>query len=86
MRTRTVRLDEETEQVLQQVLQATGMSPSAALKKGIFALRNELAQHTKRTPYEIYRALDLGPGGYALAPSSDTRRGMQEALRRKHHK
>ena len=27
--------------------------------------------------------LDLGPGGYAIAPSAETRRGVQEAVKRK---
>jgi len=31
----------------------------------------------------VYRQLDLGPGGYAIAPSTDTRRGVAVALRRK---
>ena len=86
MSTRTVRLDEETEKILQQVLQITGLSMSAALKRGIFALRDEMTQRADRTPYEIYRTLDLGPGGYAIAPSTDTRRGVQEALKRKHRR
>jgi hypothetical protein len=39
----------------------------------------------KRTvrPYEVYDQLDLGPGGYANAPSTDTQRGVTEALRNK---
>lgn len=37
----------------------------------------------RRTPQEIYKSLDLGPGGYAIAPSTETRRGVREALRRK---
>jgi hypothetical protein len=86
MSTRTVRFDEETEKVLQQVLQATGMSTSAALKRGILALRDAMTNHVPHTPYEIYRALDLGPGGYAIAPSTDTRRGVQDALKRKHRR
>ena len=37
----------------------------------------------RRTPQEIYKSLDLGPGGYAIAPSTEVRRGVREALRRK---
>jgi hypothetical protein len=81
--TRTVRLDEETEQVLRQIVQVTGLSISAAFKKGLLVLRDEIAQHARRTPYDIYQELDLGPGGYAIAPSTQTRRGVQEAIRRK---
>ena len=83
MGTRTVRLDDEAEKVLEQVVRVTGLSISAAFKKGLLVLRDEVAQQTHRMPYDIYRELDLGPGGYAVAPSTDTRRGVQEAIKRK---
>jgi hypothetical protein len=38
---------------------------------------------TRRTPYEIYKELELGPGGYAIVPSTETRRGVREAICRK---
>lgn len=80
---RTVRLDDETEKVLKQVTQKTGWSVSAALKRGVLALRDEVGRSAQQSAFEIYRRLDLGPGGYAIAPSMETRRGMQIALRRK---
>ena len=83
MATRTVRLDDETEKILDQLVQTTGLSMSAVLKQGLMAFRERLANPTGRSAYEIYEELDLGPGGYAIAPSTDTRRGVQEALRRK---
>ena len=36
-----------------------------------------------RSPYAIYDELDLGPGGYAIASSTDTRTGVRLALKRK---
>jgi hypothetical protein len=81
--TRTVRLDEEAEKVLRQIVQVTGLSISAAFKQGLLALHDEIAQHARHVPYEIYQELDLGPGGYATAPSTSTRRGVQEAIKRK---
>ena len=83
MATRTVRLDDEAERALQEIVQATGLSKSAALKKGLLLLRDEVIQYTQRAPYDIYRQLDLGPGGYAISPSTQTRRGVQEALKKK---
>lgn len=80
---RTVRLDDETEKVLKQVTKKTGWSVSTALKRGVLVLREEVDRSSQRPAFEIYRRLDLGPGGYALAPSTETRRGMQIALRRK---
>ena len=83
MSVRTVRLDNDSENILQQLVQATGLSISAVFKRGLQSLRKELSEEPQRAPYEIYRELDLGPGGYAIAPSTETRRGVQEAIRRK---
>jgi hypothetical protein len=79
---RTVRLDDETEKILKQVTKKTGWSVSTTLKRGVLVLRDEVSRRPERSAFEIYRCLDLGPGGYAIAPSTDTRRGMQLALRR----
>lgn len=80
---RTVRLDEDTEKVLEQIVKGTGLSISAVFKEGLLALRDRLSAQPRRSPYDIYEELDLGPGGYAIAPSTETRRAVQEALRRK---
>jgi antitoxin component of RelBE/YafQ-DinJ toxin-antitoxin module len=80
---RTVRLDEETEKALEQVVTATGLSVSGAMKKGLLILRNEVAQEARRIPYDVYKELDLGPGGYTVAPATHTRRGVRMAVRRK---
>ena len=83
MATRTVRLDDEAEAALQQIRKATGLPISEALKQGLRSLRQRVVQEGGRTPYDVYQLLDLGPGGYASAPSTDTRRGVADALRRK---
>ena len=80
---RTVRLDEETEKVLAQIVKVTGLSVSGAMKKGLLVLRHEVAREAQRVPYDIYEELDLGPGGYAVVPTTQTRRGVREAIRRK---
>jgi hypothetical protein len=83
MSIRTVRLDDETEKVLEQIVKTTQLSISDTLKKGLFALREDLSQKAHRLPYDIYKKLDLGPGGYAIAPSTDTRRGVRKAIQKK---
>ncbi len=80
---RSVRLDEETEKALEQIRKVTGLSVSAAMKKGVLVLRNEVAREAQRVPYDVYEELDLGPGGYARAPATQTRRGVQAAIRQK---
>ena len=83
MATRTVRLDDEAEAALQEIREATGLPISEALKQGLRSLRHRIVQDAERTPYDVYQQLDLGQGGYAIAPSTDSRRGVTEALRRK---
>lgn len=83
MATRTVRLDRETEQALKEVREATGLPISETLKRGLRSLRQEVRQETSRTPYDIYRELDLGPGGYAIAPSTETKRSVRKVLKSK---
>ena len=83
MSTRTVRLDHEAEKTLKEIQQATGMSVSAALKRGLIVLRNDMAKEASTTPYDIYKRLDLGPGGYAIGPSKAIRRTLRDAISKK---
>jgi hypothetical protein len=83
MGTRTVRLDSEAEKALEEVVQATGLSISSALKAGLLAFRHQLSQQASHTPYDIYSRLDLGPGGYAIAPSTEVRKAVRKAIEKK---
>jgi hypothetical protein len=83
MATRTVRLDTEAEKALQEVQATTGLPISEALKRGLRSLQEQVRREAGRTPYDVYQQLDLGPGGYAVAPSTDTRRGVRLALKKK---
>ncbi len=83
MATRTVRLDDEAEAVLQQIRDVTGLPISETLKQGLHALKQRLGEESGRRPYDLYQQLDLGPGGCAVAPSTDTHRGVATALRKK---
>lgn len=86
MATRTVRLDDEAEAALEEIRAATGLPISEALKRGLRALQDHVRQETIRTPFTIFRELDLGPGGHAIAPSTDVRRGVRRAVARKLHR
>ena len=83
MAIRTVRLDADAEKALQEVQEATGLPISEALKRGLHSLREEVRRDAGRTPYDVYQELDLGPGGYARAVSTDVRRGVREVLSKK---
>jgi hypothetical protein len=84
MALRTVRLDEDSEKILKELMMETGKSISAVLKEGLLALLDrQTSMAPRRTAWEIYEELDLGLGGYAIAPSTEVRRGVREAIRRK---
>lgn len=84
MTTRTVRFDDDTEKALDEVRSATGWPISEVLKRGVKALRARVRSNPVRLPFDVYCELDLGPGGYAITSSSNTRAGVQKALKRKH--
>jgi hypothetical protein len=83
MAMRTVRLDDEAEATLRQIREATGLPISEALKQGLQSLKQQVRDASRQRPYDLYERLDLGPGGYANAPSTETRRGVTVALRKK---
>ena len=83
MATRTVRLDDEAEKALAEIRGATGLPISEALKRGLRALQAHIRSDKGRTPYSIYRELDLGAGGYARGSSSETRQRVREAVAKK---
>ena len=83
MAIRTVRLDPETEATLRQIREVTGLPISEALKQGLRFLQQQVQNTSGQSPYDLYERLDLGPGGYAIAPSTQTRRGVAAALRKK---
>ena len=83
MATRTVRLDDEAEAALRQIRDATGLPISEVLKRGLRSFGDRVKRETRRTPYDIYRELDHGPGGSAIAASTDTRRAVRAAIKKK---
>jgi hypothetical protein len=75
MAIRTVRLDDETEATLRQIRDATGLPISEVLKQGAPIAETAGPGRFGQRRYDFYARLDLGPGGYACAPSTQTRRG-----------
>jgi predicted DNA-binding protein len=84
MSTRSVRLDEETDEVLTRLSDSTGLSISEILKRGVRAYEAETFHEAARRPYDIYRRLELGNGGYAQAPARDAKSAIVEVVRGKH--
>lgn len=85
MGTRTVRLDDETEKTLARLRKTTGLSISEVLKRGVKAYA-ESTRAGGRRAYDVYRRLELGAGGWSIAPASAAKSAVKEALRRKHRR
>lgn len=84
MGTRTVRLDDEAEKTLERLRHLTGLSISEVLKQGLKSYECQAVEQTKRRPYDIYRQLDLGEGGYASVPAREAKSAVAAIIRRKH--
>jgi len=54
-----------------------------SLKRGLVAARDALRRESTVTPFDIYRAIDLGPGGYARVLARQAKRAVRALLRRK---
>jgi hypothetical protein len=85
MATRTVRLDDEAERVLAELRRLTGLSVSGVLKRGLAAAREE-ERRRHVVPFDVYRRIDLGPGGYARAPARRAKEAVRTLVARKHSK
>lgn len=86
MATRTVRLDEESERALREVRRATGLSVSGVLKRGLLAARRAVLEEGAAAPYEIYCAIDLGPGGQARVAARRAKQALPGILKSKHRR
>ncbi len=84
MSIRSVRLDDEAESTLAALRQRTGLSISEVLKRGLQAFAASIQNEMAETPYEVYRRLDLGAGGDAVAPAKDSKTTVTETIRKKH--
>jgi hypothetical protein len=82
----SVRFDEETEEALNRVCEAMGASRSDVLKKGVMALARKLAANATSRPFDIYRTIDLGSGGYARAPARKAKQAIRTVIRAKHER
>ena len=84
MSVRIVRLDDEAESTLAALRQRTGLSLSEVLQRSLRVYAAAEAESPTEPPYEIYRRLDLGAGGYAIAPAAHAKTAVEQAIRKKY--
>jgi hypothetical protein len=80
----SVRLDEETEEALERVCDATGASASEVLKNGVLVLAEALRSRPAPRPFDLYRTLDLGPGGPPTRRARRAKGLIRDLLVQKH--
>jgi len=68
---------------LQEIREAIGLPISEALKHGLRVFRERVASEAVRRPYDVYKSLDLGAGGWATDSSDEVRRSVSRALKKK---
>jgi hypothetical protein len=76
-----VYLDEEAEQALLMIMRIANLNMSETLKQSLLLLQQHFNIHKSDAvkPFDIYKQLDLGEGGYAIAPASQAKEGVKTA-------
>ena len=56
------------------------------MKRGLRAYDEASREEATARPYDVYRRLDLGSGGYAVAPAGDAKAAIAEVIAAKHRR
>jgi hypothetical protein len=76
-------MEPEDEKILGRIRRQTGWTTSDAIKRGLRSLERDLAGEAASNAHAVYMSLDLGPGGYAAGPASETRETARRVIARK---
>jgi hypothetical protein len=87
MSMRSVRLDDEAEFALADIVNRTGMSISDAIKQGLVSYREIAMASTLKRPADFFIQFDLGEGGYTIGAARDSKsllnNKIKQSVRRK---
>ncbi len=72
--------------MLAEIVRKTKLLQADVLRRWLRAPGTETLEQAPQTPFEIYEQLDLGPGGYASRPATESRWGAQEAILKTHRR
>ncbi|MGD8911702.1 MAG: hypothetical protein PVI97_02900 [Candidatus Thiodiazotropha sp.] len=84
MGTRSVRLDDEAELALADIVEKTGVTISEAIKCGLIEYRNKAREISGKSPSDFFNHFDLGEGGYLEAPAREAGKLIKAKLKEKH--
>lgn len=83
MGTRSVRLDDEAESALAEIIGRTGSSISEAIKQGLVEYRDKSRHLSETTPASFFESFDLGEGGYIQGHARDAKATLKQKLKSK---
>lgn len=83
MATYTIELDARAEAILKKIMALTGCDEATAIQHALLDLEKAFEPPVMPEPYDVYRQLNLGEGGYTECPSDQSRQGVLEVLQRK---
>lgn len=72
MGTRTIQLSQDAEAQLTALQEITGGSVSEIVSRGLDMYAASITDVAPERPYDIYRRMDLGPGGYAVGSAAQS--------------
>jgi len=78
--TRSVRLDDEAEKALSEIVGRTGLSISDAIKQGLIVYREKSLESTARKPADFFNEFDLGEGGYSIGSARQAKTLVKQKL------
>lgn len=81
MSTRSVRLDDEAESALEDIVKRTGMSISDAIKQGLVSYHEIAMANTLKRPADFFTQFDLGEGGYTIGAARDSKSLLKNKIK-----
>ena len=81
MGTRSVRLDDEAEDVLSEIVKRTGLSISDAIKQGLIAFRDKSQSDSTNKPSNFFKNYDFGDDDCSLGPARQSKTILREKLK-----
>lgn len=81
MSTRSVRLDDEAEVALEDIVKRTGMSISDAIKQGLVSYREVAMRTALKRPADFFAQFDLGEGGYTLGTARESKSLLKNKIK-----
>ena len=81
MGTRSVRLDDEAEGALAEIVDRTGVTISEAIKLGLIFYREKAREMQKKNPVDFLESVDLGDEASSIGAARNSKALLKRKLR-----